>query len=180
MPSDGTVLLRLPEDLRHELKEPLGPIHTNVEELLAAAGDPIVAVGDVVTHHLRRADRPPDAAVVDGKTERTAVDDNIEAAVTRDITHEVSNPAATITVELIEALAEAIESDGPATILVEGEEDLAALPAVLLTPESGTVVYGQPGEGMVTVPVEPATRDRVEQLLTNFEGDHDAVWDLLS
>jgi len=76
-------MLTLPDSLRDAFKEPLGPVTTDAEELLAAAAEtrgerverdaPIVAVGDVVTYHLREAGHVPGVALVDGKTEREAV-----------------------------------------------------------------------------------------------------------
>ena len=38
-------------------------------------------------------------------------------------------------------------------IVVEGEEDLATLPAILYAPPGSVVVYGQPDEGSVLVKV---------------------------
>ncbi|ESP89204.1 rpo operon protein, partial [Candidatus Halobonum tyrrellensis G22] len=35
-----TLPLRLPDDLRSAFKEPLGPVYTDAEALLAEAGDP--------------------------------------------------------------------------------------------------------------------------------------------
>ena len=48
-------MLRLPDDLRGAFKEPFGPVYTDAERLLSEAGRPVVAVGDVVTYHLRQA-----------------------------------------------------------------------------------------------------------------------------
>ena len=174
----ATVLLSLPDDLRTELKDPWGPVFSEAEPLLAAAGEPIVAVGDVVTYHLESAGRRPDVSLVDEMTERSAVEAHIlEAAGEPDVT--VENPAATLTDDLLAALAEAIEAagtDGTATrIHVEGEEDLAALPAIVAAPDGASVVYGQPGEGMVLVTVTPETRESAAAFLRGMEGDVEAA-----
>jgi len=50
-------------------------------------------------------------------------------------------------------------------IMVDGEEDLAVLPAVLLSPATSIVMYGQPGIGGVLVRVDDAVRKRVGSLL---------------
>jgi len=34
---------------------------------------------------------------------------------------------------------------------VDGEEDLAVIPCVLMAPEGSLILYGQPGEGVVLV-----------------------------
>jgi uncharacterized protein (UPF0218 family) len=186
--SDTEVLLELPGSARHAFKDPMGPVTTDADELLAAAGDPLVAVGDVVTFHLLEAGRPPDVAFVDERTERTAVDDEVASVVPpADVV--VENPAATLTRELLAALVDAVGSGGPTVgsgdptvgsgnptvVRVEGEEDLATLPAVLAVPDGATVVYGQPGEGMVHVTVDADVRARVRDLFDLLEGDQEAA-----
>ena len=173
-----TVVARLPDDLRADLKRPLGPVFTDVDELLDRVDGPLIAVGDVVTAHLERAGRRPDLAVVDERTERSPVADDVQAAISEpDAT--VANPAATVTGALVEAMREGLGRDGPTTLLVDGEEDLAALPAILLVPEGGSVVYGQPGEGMVLVTVDASAKAHVRGLLDRFEGDAGALLALL-
>ena len=170
----ATVVLELPAALRSALKEPLGPIYTDTAALLADAGDPIVAVGDIVTYHLLEGGRTPDVALVDGRTHRSTVDEEIEAAVggfDREVP--VENPAATLTDELLAALRDALADDGTTLLVVDGEEDLAALPAVLAVPTSGSVVYGQPDEGMVLVTPDGEARDRSRSLLERMDGDSD-------
>ena len=169
---------RLPEGLRDDLKRPMGPVFTDAERLLAAAGEPLVAVGDVVTAHLVGAGRPPDLAVVDERTEREPVDAEV-AAASPDPDGTVENPAATLTSALVEAMAAGLASGAPYTLLVDGEEDLAALPAVLLVPEGGAVVYGQPGAGMVLVGVDAEAKAGVRGLLERFEGESGAILALI-
>ncbi len=165
---------RLPEGLRDDLKPPLGPVFVDAEPLLAAAGEPMVAVGDVVTAHLVEAGRPPDLAVVDERTEREPVDDAVAASVPEPDAS-VENPAAAVTSELVAAMREGLAAERPYTLLVDGEEDLAALPAILLVPVGGSVVYGQPGEGMVLVDVDAEAKAGVRGLLERFEGDAEAL-----
>jgi hypothetical protein len=173
-------VLELPDDLRAVFREPLGRVFADPAALLAApgAGEPLVAVGDVVTYHLLEAGRPPDVAVVDGRTERERVDERIEAALP-DPDCSVSNPPATLSRELLETLVSVLDRGEPTVVGVDGEEDLATLPALLATPIGGSVVYGQPGEGMVLVPVTEASRERARTLLGRMCGDADAALSLL-
>jgi uncharacterized protein (UPF0218 family) len=181
----GDVVVELPKALRSELKDPLGPIYTDAEALLSDASGPLIAVGDIVTYHLLAAGTTPAVALVDERTERTAVDEDVREAVLGgdgtafDRTVTVDNPAATLTAGLLDALVEAIEQGASTLLVVEGEEDLAALPAVLAAPEGATVVYGQPGEGMVRVTVDADTRERARSLLSRMDGDPDALFDAL-
>lgn len=177
----ATVILTLPDDLRGDLKEPWGPVFEDVETLLADAGQPVIAVGDVVTYYLERAGHPPDVALVDEMTERSAVADHVaEALAERAPDEVVENPAATLTEELLVALRDAVSADGSTRILVDGEEDLAAIPAIVTAPDGATVVYGQPGEGMVRIDVAPEVRERAVDLLRRLDGDVGRTLELLA
>jgi uncharacterized protein (UPF0218 family) len=178
------VLVTLPAEMRGELKEPMGPIFTDPERLLAEAGNGLLlAVGDVVTYHLERTGITPDVAVVDGLTEREAVEDEVAEGVARlgEAAREVhvENPAATVTREMAEALRAAIADLEPTVIVVEGEEDLVALPAIVAAPPSASVVYGQPGEGMVLAEVTAETKTETRDLLGRMDGDADALFEIL-
>ena len=184
MTAESNVVVSLPERLRDSLKEPLGPLFTDATELVAAASGPLVAVGDVVTFHLVSAGTTPAVAVVDGLTEREAVDDAVEAAVEglasgADATVTVANPAAALSSDLLVALGDALEDDGTTLLVVEGEEDLVTLPAILAAPLGASVVYGQPGEGMVLVEVTAETKRDAAALLRRMDGDYDRLCDLL-
>ncbi|MFP8955525.1 GTP-dependent dephospho-CoA kinase family protein [Natrialbaceae archaeon A-CW3] len=170
---DGERQLSLPQALRHELKDPMGPIETDAGVLLEAIDGPLITVGDVVTYHVLEAGRAPEVALVDGQTKREAVDAEIERTVTDGsaVTITVTNPPAVLTESLLEALVTALERAEPTTILVEGEEDLAVLPVLLAAPDGASIVYGQPDEGMVHVRVDEAARERARTLLERFEGD---------
>jgi len=185
-------MLTLPESLRDAFKEPLGPVTIDADELLAAAAEtrgeraapdaPIIAVGDVVTYHLREAGRVPDVALIDGKTERETVDAEIGSALAAaddDRRLSVENPAASLSAELLEALSEALSDADPVIIEVTGEEDLAALPAILAAPDGASVVYGQPGEGMVRVAVTPESRTEARELFEALDGDVEAAYKAL-
>jgi uncharacterized protein (UPF0218 family) len=165
-------MLTLPDDLRGSFKDPFGPVYTDAAALLADAGRPVIAVGDVVTYHLRRAGHSPAVAVVDGKTKREAVDAEIrEALADPEHRRDVENPPGALSESLLAAIAEAVASEEPITIVVDGEEDLATLPAVLVAPLGGTVVYGQPDEGMVRVDVTEEAKAKMRSLVERMDGD---------
>ncbi|OYR38054.1 hypothetical protein DJ82_14060 [Halorubrum sp. Ib24] len=192
-------MLTLPDSMRDAFKEPLGPVTTDAEELLAGAAEtaaeygdggaagsgapdaPIVAVGDVVTYHLREAGRVPDVALIDGKTEREAVRAEIESALAaaEDRRVRVENPAASLSAALLSALRDALDAGEPVIVEVTGEEDLAALPAILAAPDGASVVYGQPGEGMVRVAVTPESRAEARALFEGLDGDVEAAYEAL-
>ncbi|GAB6880036.1 DUF359 domain-containing protein [Halorubrum gandharaense] len=183
-------MLSLPDSLRDAFKEPLGPVTTDPNALLADAADtriahdapdaPLIAVGDVVTYHLREAGRQPDVAVIDGKTEREEVDPEIRESLADagDRRSVVENPPATLSRETLEALREALEASASETTVIEtlGEEDLVALPAIVAAPDGASVVYGQPGEGMVRVAVTPESRAEARELFEALDGDIETAY----
>jgi len=180
-------VLALPDSLRSAFKEPFGPVHTDTEQLLSAVEEtaaesdtdapPLIAVGDVVSYHLCTGGRQPDVMLIDGKTEREAVDSEIETRLAEPpgTVKTVHNPPAELSEELLVTLRAAIDADEPVTIRVDGEEDLATLPAIVAAPLGSSVVYGQPGEGMVHVAVTDAQRRDGRQLLAQFDGDTDGA-----
>jgi hypothetical protein len=175
-------VVELPPSLRGELKEPMGPVYTDADELLAAADSPIITVGDMVTYHLLEAGRVPDVALVDDRTERTAVEADVRDAITGfDREEAVANPPATLTAALLDALQGAIErADTESTlVVVDGEEDLATLPALVTAPAGASVVYGQPGEGMVLVTVDHEASERARALLSRMDGDTRRLWSVI-
>lgn len=178
-------VLELPDALRSELKEPLGPIFTDAEALLREVSKPVISVGDVVTYHLIGSGYTPAVALVDDRTERAAVAEEIAERIDSyqefDRVEEVTNPPATLSAELLAAMATALAAAPERTTLidVDGEEDLAALPAVVMAPNGASVVYGQPGEGMVLATVDEHLQDEIETLLSQMDGDLDRFWTLV-
>ena len=177
-------MLSLPDSLRSAFKNPLGPVYTETSALLAEVDRvdndiepsfdaPLIAVGDVVTGHLLEAGRQPEISVVDGRTEREPIADDLEKALAVHDGPEirVENPAATISEQLLLAIRDALSNPEALSIRVDGEEDLATLPAIVAAPVGSSVVYGQPGEGMVHVAVTESSTTEARRLLERFEGD---------
>lgn len=170
------VLVELPEANRAAFKDPLGPIFTDEDAVIERAGEPLIAIGDIVAASLIEAGRRPDVAVVDGLTKRRPIDDATAATLASiERTIVARNPAGTITRSMVDALLEAIDAEGPTKVHVDGEEDLAVLPAVLAAPPGASVVYGQPDAGMVLVDVDEDQKTAVAGLVAHLEGDRDAL-----
>jgi len=76
----------------------------------------------------------------------------------------VKNPQGTITQQAIDSIRNALQTKDDAHILVDGEEDLLTLVAVLYAPENALVVYGQPNQGIVVVRVTSKKRAEAERI----------------
>jgi len=82
-------------------------------------------------------------------------------------TYKVRNPAGVVTREAWEAIKEALREE-EALILVDGEEDLLAIPAVLESPDNALVVYGQPSEGLVVVTASLEKKSEVRKIVNRM------------
>ncbi len=155
----------LPDDKREELRKPLGKVVKKISrnELKGK----IVTVGDMVTMVMRKEGIVPDISIVDYKIERKEYKGEKFHAQK---TIKAKNPAGMITRELWNAIATAYAMNEKVLIEVEGEEDMAALPAIYLAPENTTVIYGLPSKGMVIVNVGEKERKKVGEFLKEIEG----------
>ena len=180
MTDETDVVVALPERLRGQLKEPMGPVFADPAELLARVEGRLIAIGDIVTYHFERAGFSPDLAVVDGRTKREAVADEVREALDTSARHStVANPPATLSADLLAGLVECLDQSGETVLTVEGEEDLAVLPAILAAEVGASVVYGQPDEGMVHVAVTPETKAWVAELVERMDGDPGRLFSLV-
>ncbi|MCK5415296.1 MAG: DUF359 domain-containing protein, partial [Thermoplasmata archaeon] len=102
VPLPRNITMVLPEDMREELKVPLGPVLQSDEIVprLQTQGS-LCTVGDMTTETVHRMGLPIKLAVVDYKTKRRPDGRWMEAlAPVGERTLVVANPAATITWEM--------------------------------------------------------------------------------
>ncbi|MGC1120380.1 MAG: DUF359 domain-containing protein [Candidatus Methanofastidiosia archaeon] len=121
-------------------------------------GEKVIAIGDVVVENMMNVGIEPDMAIVDGRSMRMDRIYKIECDIT------VENPASELTEELIAAVRK-----GYKRIFVEGEEDLAALPAILYADANTLIVYGQPSEGIIVIRPTEENKQKVKEVLALFE-----------
>jgi uncharacterized protein (UPF0218 family) len=166
---EGTTLV-MPDSLRGELGRSLGPI---VDEDGAVAamcrGGPLATVGDMCTASMHRRSVSIHLAVIDDRTRRR--DEGRWRGTTREVGERhvtVRSAQGELSAELYNAVIEAWASSAPTRIDVEGEEDLAALAAILHAPEGATVIYGIPDKGLALVQVDARARKAVVDVLVRF------------
>ena len=162
----------LPESVRPLLKRPLGKLFSKHKEafdyLRKLHPARLITVGDHVTADFLEAGIKPDIAIIDFLIMRFPVDEKIKKVI-EDYhvpTKLVKNPPSKITKELEDAVKNAVP---PLKIVVEGEEDLATIPAILLAPFGSVVAYGQPKEGVVLVEVTKEKKREIADILKLFE-----------
>ncbi len=163
--------MHLPENLRAELKRPLGILLKDVdatkENILKniLSSSFIISVGDATTEKLIKYEIVPSLQIVDG-LEKRAKRELPAASVKTSLS--CSNPAAEITSDSIDTIMRALRSPTPVRITVMGEEDLLVLPVCVFAPENSVVLYGQPNEGLVIVKVSPQIRNKAHSIMDSM------------
>lgn len=157
---------RLPLELRNEMRQIIGPIITSSELQSYVGGSLLIAVGDEVVRASLSCGLRPKVAIVDMKTRRGPAE---YISLTGYRTVKVVNPPQEITSDLWNAIKDGILSDEHVAIIVEGEEDLASIPAILLAPLGSVVIYGLVETGIALIRVGPEEKKKVMAVLENFE-----------
>lgn len=158
---------RFNRKIRAKLKKPFGPIIVIGKN--QKLGGWLITVGDITTAAFLKNGAVPNLAIVDFFVHRQKVFGNLGElgfaqpnpdAIVKSSPGQISKP---LILEVEKALKR--KSRGQ-IILVEGEEDLAVIPTVLLSPLGTTVFYGQPQKGAVKITVDLKTKQKLQDLLS--------------
>ena len=126
----------------------------------------VISVGDIVSRNMIEYGISLNVLIVDNKVMRKPIQ---PITVDADQTLYAKNPPGAITDEAWAAIRSAVEQKGKTRVMVDGEEDLLALVAVLSAPEHALVVYGQPHVGIVVVKVTEETRENMQRIVDAME-----------
>jgi len=164
-------VLILQKELRYALKKPLGNLYSSFSEAKDSLPHDkfIISVGDVTTRNLIESGVYPHLGIIDQRIQRKDSDHQID--YNAEILN-AQNPPGTITKSLWEtielALSSSKKSEKNFLIIVDGEEDLAVLPCIILSSEDTIILYGQPNEGVVVVNASDV-KEKAEELINKFE-----------
>nr|AIF14315.1 hypothetical protein conserved in archaea [uncultured marine thaumarchaeote KM3_67_A06] len=161
--------MQLPDDLRDQLKNPLGNLISdndpNRENIIKknSAESIIITVGDRTTENMLQLGLKPQVQIIDGLEKRdqclVPADDTVNTKLS------CRNPPGEITEESIQVIQKAFSCEPPVRITVDGEEDLLVIPVCIYAPENSVVMYGQPNEGLVIVHITPEIRAKIQKIL---------------
>ncbi len=161
--------MQLPDDLRDQLKNPLGNLikdnDPNRENIIKknSAESIIITVGDRTTENMLQLGLKPQVQIIDGLEKRdqclVPADDTVNTKLS------CRNPPGEITEESIQVIQKAFSCEPPVRITVDGEEDLLVIPVCIYAPENSVVMYGQPNEGLVIVHITPEIQAKVQKIL---------------
>jgi uncharacterized protein (UPF0218 family) len=160
---------KVPEKSREFFKEPLGTDIKEKELKVIDGKSKMITVGDVVSLTVVKHGIIPDISIYDGMTERREMTEFATLVKNKGWKETVvRNEAGTITAELITAIKNALNGKKE-IIRVEGEEDLATIPCILLSPEGTNIIYGWPGKGMKLIVTDEKIRKKARHLMEMTE-----------
>jgi len=176
--------MRLTDSEKNALKKPLGKLLPNEKisrrKIVNFLGNCefIVSVGDDTTCTLLSFGITPTISITDGKTMRRAIALTQESRYDflRSYLHNeqvpefrCKNPAGSIGKDAYNLVARLIQKKIKAKIIIDGEEDLLAIPMFAFLPKNSVLAYGQPKEGLVLVRINSVIQNMAKDLLTRFD-----------
>ncbi len=120
----------------------------------------IITVGDVTTENILKAGIPIFLQIVDLKTKRGEKEyKHINGSI------DVNNPPGMLTVNLMNKIAECIDSRVNCRIEVNGEEDLSVIPIIFYAECNTVIVYGIPDTGMAYIMVDNVIKGSIKNII---------------
>jgi uncharacterized protein (UPF0218 family) len=164
---------KLTQELRKNLKRPLGKLIRGSEnitlksiEKIIKELDPklIISVGDIVSRNLVKISTQVNVKIIDNRAMRKDLE---YFDFKNKKTFHAYNPAGSIEIMAWQAIKEAIKSED-ALVVIDGEEDLLALVAILESPNNSLVIYGQPKAGIVVIEVDEMKKREVKSIMDSM------------
>jgi len=172
---ESTTNYKLPDHLRSFLKKPIGYLVSgkNLKEDCKEY-EIVISVGDHVSASLIEQDVFPQLMIIDYKTRRGAIS-KTQKSILENLQNynqiNISNPPGSLTKELLDAIHSICLKINPSDniqLIIKGEEDLTALPAILYAPSNATIIYGMPNKGVVIVPSTEEYKEKIRLILSKM------------
>ena len=163
--------LRITNSVRQQLKNPVGLLiegkSVDCNDALRKAVEkvkpsPSIFVGDTISRNAEASGIVADVIIVDNLEKRHESASRISPGE-RNILR-LKNAPGTIDADAWDVIRSAIQKR-KSMVMVEGEEDLLTLVAVVLAPLGSLVAYGQPDRGIVIVVVSDAEKSLAEKII---------------
>jgi len=160
---------RLPQFLRNELQKPFGKILHKVPDKLEESK--VITIGDITTQEFNKKNINQILSIIDFQVQREEKFTEISELIFNGKTEieKVKNLAGEINGNIFEKIKNSLESKNRKIILIDGEEDLIVIPAILIAPLGFRIYYGQPNVGIVEIIVNEEIKEKIYKLLNKFE-----------
>lgn len=166
--------LFMPESLRPTLQKPLGRIYKTTRQIIVGANldSPkkpvmVIAVGDIIVDSLLKNGIDPDVKIIDFRSRRKRTDLFAKRQLVKKGPSLINNPG-TINLKTAEVLRQMVLQPHNSWLVVEGEEDLLALPAILFAPLNSLVLYGHWQLGIIAVEVDEKIKNKARNIVKKF------------
>lgn len=171
----------LNEEIRKELAKPMGrliegepdEVTPQLEELVKDS-EMVIAIGDVLVSYMNQYEIRADIYIIDNKNKRK----EIQTEIPKKVGHLINlvNPPGEITEKAMQRISDIIEIYyieeclHSTIFVIDGEEDLLALPAIRYAPVGSKLLYGQPevcgyGSGVVIVDINKEIKRKTKDIL---------------
>jgi len=169
--------LILPEYLRSKLSRPFGELIKNLDKWIdnkKLDREKIILVGDIVTSKFNKNGIKNRLSIIDFVVRREKKFNSIFDLGFDNKTRviEVDNPSGHVSSKLTAVVNNFFKTKKNETrfvIKVNGEEDLAVIPAVLASPLNYQVFYGQPDKGVVRIVITEKIKQEIRDIISKFE-----------
>ncbi|MGA2911156.1 MAG: pantetheine-phosphate adenylyltransferase [Candidatus Levyibacteriota bacterium] len=160
--------LILPESLRPILQKPWGEVLNEIPQ--GIDGSKTIVVGDATAQKFNGKKVGQFLSIVDFLIKREIKFHQLsELGFDGENIQHITNHHGAITPELFQAVQSAFKTKTQTVILIDGEDDLAVLPALLVAPLGFSIFYGQPNEGLVQILVTEENKEKAYQLIQSFD-----------
>jgi len=178
---EGHILVdySITESLREDLRTPKSKIFegdnpTVTKDMISYIQEKkfeqVVCVGDEVSRDLLQNGFKPRNIIVDGKVNRIPIDYLDEIVGKYSDKFPLTNNPGTVAKEVWKTLNDALKQES--AVVVKGEEDLLAIPTILLSEINTAIIYGQPGRGKVIIEVDEERKQIWRKRLAEFNTIH--------
>jgi pantetheine-phosphate adenylyltransferase len=165
--------LKLTGNLRQEFQKPFGELFKNIENSFKNRNYLVITVGDITTKNFNERSFCQNMSIIDFRVAREKKFSKLSELgfKEKEYIYKVNNPAGYITSNIFKKLAEIIKSGMRSKVIlqVDGEEDLAVLPLILLSPLNTAIYYGQPNQGVMRIIVSEVSKNKAYSLISKLK-----------
>jgi adenylate kinase len=169
--------LKVPEGMKPRLRQHFGElvrgewkqIINDLEREIGGEMPMTISVGDHCSYHLIENGFVPDIIVIDNVERRSPFEKEIKFD---GMEVKIKNKAGTISLQMWKALEKIIrehEAGERIKLVIDGEEDLAALPCMIFAPDGSYVFYGMFDQGMMKIVVSEKVKREALKVLHEIQ-----------
>lgn len=167
--------IKMPESLRPTLQKPLGLVLKDTKQSLQLINQLecpfLIAVGDIIVDSLLKEKIDPEVKIIDFRSRREDINPKFKIKMTGQVKY--SNKPGTINIKTADAINtkinEALRKKSKSWIIVDGEEDLLTLPAILFAPLNSLVLYGHWMHGIIAVNIDEKIKEKIKAIIKKFD-----------